>query len=80
MKAAEFLPEELRAVLHDVHKLLAAPLLDLSLGRDRDEKARLLDASGPIGGQIHAALHEATEYELRPIERLAVGELNEFVH
>jgi hypothetical protein len=26
------------------------------------------------------ALHEGTEHELGPVERLAVGELNEFVH
>ena len=80
VKAAKLLPEESRAVLHDVHELFAASLFDLSIGRDGDQKARLLYASGPIDRQFEPPLQETTEHELCPVERLAVGDLNEFVH
>ena len=80
MKAAKLLPEESRAVLHDIDELLAVALFDLAFGGNRDEQARLLDAARPISRQFLSALYEATEHELRPVEGLAVGELKEFVH
>ena len=80
MKAAEFLPQEARAMLHDIDQAFAIPLFQLALGGDGDEEARLFDAARPIGWQFLPALDEGTEHQFGPVERLAVGELNEFVH
>jgi hypothetical protein len=80
VKAAKLLPEKSSSMLHDVDEALAVALLHLAVGGYRYEKTRLFDAAGPIDRQIEATLYEASEHELRPVEGLAVGELNEFVH
>ena len=67
-------------MLNDVDESFAIALFDRAIGGDGDEESRLFDASRPIDRQILAPFQEAIEHQLRPVERLAVGELNEFVH
>jgi hypothetical protein len=80
MKAAELVPEKSRTVLHDIDEVFEIAVFDFAICCDRHEEPRLLDASRPIDRQRLPALLKAIEYELGPVERLAVGELNEFVH